>query len=261
MIKEGKFDSDASALQQRIEAHGRYGSQDLDAWVFSHTRIEPGSIVLDLGCGTGKQTLAMAQATGESGKIVSVDVSQEALGVLRSSAESFGISSRISVICSSLDDLAPHLEKIDFDRVVGCYSLYYARSPAKLFETIRAVLKTDGVFFFCGPTKNNNLALKNFHWALKGEDAPPETDAAVFMEETGIELANRYFGSCEASHFINPLRFDSAQAMYEYWSSYNLYEQELDEAFRASAAKYFTSHPIFESVKSVLGVKVVKRRG
>jgi SAM-dependent methyltransferase len=260
-MKEGRFDSDATALQQRINAHGRYGSQDLNAWVFSHITVEPGSSVLDLGCGTGKQSLALAHATGESGKIVSVDVSPEALAALRSSAQSLGILSRIALICSSLDDLAPRVERIHFERVIGCYSLYYAHDPAKLFATIAAVLNPGGVFFFCGPAKDNNLALRDFHWALKGEDAPPETDAAVFMEETGIELSNRYFGGCEVFRFSNPLRFDTAQALYDYWSSYNLYDEKLDVAFRTQAARHFESHPFFESIKRVVGVKAVKKCG
>ena len=39
--------------------------------------IEPGQTVLDIGCGPGTFSIAMAKMVGESGKVIAVDVQEE----------------------------------------------------------------------------------------------------------------------------------------------------------------------------------------
>jgi SAM-dependent methyltransferase len=42
--------------------------------------------ILELGCGTGKQSLALARLLGETGHVTAVDISAEALEALRNEA-------------------------------------------------------------------------------------------------------------------------------------------------------------------------------
>jgi len=123
---------------------------------------------------------------------------------------------------------------------------------------IYRVLKPGGILFFCGPAKDNNLELKQFHYTLRGEQPPAESEAAVFMEETGQRLARKLFAKVEIFTFQNPLRFNSANALYSYWSSYNLYDEKLDVDFKSAATKYFQTHSVFETNKRVIGVKAIK---
>ena len=39
--------------------------------------IEPGQTVLDLGCGSGTFTIAMARMVGEAGRVIAVDLQDE----------------------------------------------------------------------------------------------------------------------------------------------------------------------------------------
>ena len=258
MMEQGKFDTDVAALTRRIEAHGKYGSNDLNDWIFGLIALREGLSILDLGCGTGKQTIPMANAVGETGRLFSVDVSQDVLDFLSKSARDLGFERRITARCSALDDLERHMLPGAFDVVLASYSLYYARDSARVFDAVYRALKAGGVFLFCGPAKDNNLELKRFHCALDGQRTPAETGAAVFMEETGPYLARRLFSKVELFSFENPLRFDSAEALYGYWSSYNLYDQKLDSAFRTAAIKHFQSHSIFETTKRAIGVRTLK---
>jgi ubiquinone/menaquinone biosynthesis C-methylase UbiE len=51
-------------------------------------QLRPDMTVLDLGCGAGNYTLAIAQRLQESGRIIAIDLWQEGLASLRQSAQS-----------------------------------------------------------------------------------------------------------------------------------------------------------------------------
>src|SRR5215467_7647399 len=114
----GKFDTDAAALARRVEAHDQFSALDLNQWCFDLLAISPGMSILDLGCGTGKQSLAMARLVGQTGQVTAVDISAEALELLRNEAAKDGLNSRIELCRSDLDDLSGKIKGALFNRVI-----------------------------------------------------------------------------------------------------------------------------------------------
>jgi ubiquinone/menaquinone biosynthesis C-methylase UbiE len=53
--------------------------------------VAPGEAVLEVGCGTGAATLPLAEAVGESGRVVGVDISEPMLAVARRNAAESGL--------------------------------------------------------------------------------------------------------------------------------------------------------------------------
>jgi SAM-dependent methyltransferase len=58
---------------------------------FSLGRIEPGSTVLDLGCGAGTDLLIAAQMVGADGRVIGIDMTATMLARARQSAEEMGL--------------------------------------------------------------------------------------------------------------------------------------------------------------------------
>lgn len=259
-MKKRILETDVNALEQRILCHEKYGSYDLNRWVFDHIELAEGLSILELGCGIGKQTLQMAQMIGDTGHLLAVDISKEALDTLMQRAKELKLQKRIEVLCAGFDEVWEYLGVRRFDRVLGCYSLYYAKNPEMLFRVVLSVMNQGGILFFCGPSKNNNDEIKRFHYALRGEEKPARSEAAVFMEETGQKITLKLFHNIETFAFQNPIRFDTVDALYSYWSSYGLYDEELDADFKAAAEKYFQFHSIFETNKHVIGVRAMKQK-
>jgi ubiquinone/menaquinone biosynthesis C-methylase UbiE len=54
-------------------------------------RVEPGEVVLDLGCGAGADLLIAAQMTGPSGRAIGVDMTTAMLERTRASASEVGL--------------------------------------------------------------------------------------------------------------------------------------------------------------------------
>jgi len=54
-------------------------------------RIEPGAVVLDLGCGAGTDLLIAAQMTGSAGRVIGVDMTSAMLDRARESAGVMGL--------------------------------------------------------------------------------------------------------------------------------------------------------------------------
>ncbi len=255
MQKHGEFDTNAQALEKRLQAHEMFGSGDLNAWIMDNLQPQPDDDVLDLGCGTGKQSLPLAELVGPGGSVTSVDLSPEALGVLRQRAQAAGVADRLRLIESDLDELSAALPAGTFNKVLASFSLYYTADRRKLLTFLHGMMKLGGTLFFCGPSGANNQELKVFHNKLKGlEGAGAPTPAAAFLEQEGPDIVRQLFAECASVTFENPIRFDSADVLFEYWSSYNLYEAELADAFRAQAEAHFKTNDQFTTVKRVLGV-------
>jgi SAM-dependent methyltransferase len=254
----GEFNTDTDALEKRINSHEKFGSADIDDWIFTNLEISPALSIVDLGCGTGKQTIPMSKLVGKEGKILSVDISQESLYTLLTKAGQINTQNIITHLCCGLDDIHNSFKENSFDRILSSFSLYYSQNPYNVIGTVYTSLKNGGIFFFCGPSKDNNAELKSFHNKIKGINNSQLSGGALFMEETGQEITKEIFSSIEIFHFENKLNFDSPEALYSYWSSYNLYDREIENNFIAEAKRHFKENNAFETTKRVLGIKAKK---
>ena len=258
MKRTGRFDTDAAALARRIQINETYGSVDFDRWVFQHLELANGLSVLDLGCGTGKHTIPLCQLVGSEGRVTAFDISEQALAALSTRVKEAGVETQITIIKGDFDDVDTYLHGESFDRVLSSYALYYAKHPSKVLRFVHSALKPGGLLLFCGPARDNNRELRELHFTLQGKPFDPGTEASVFMEETGRELAYSLFSRVEIVELENTVRLDSADGLLSYWSSRNLYDENIAEAFRTAANRHFEAHSSFEIKKCITGVKAMK---
>lgn len=232
----GALDTDSAALKTRLDLQARLSSFDLNDWIFGHFPYERGQRWLDLGCGTGKQSIPLARA---GCVVTAVDKSAESLALVEADG--------IRTICCDLDDFAPARA---FDRAIASYSLYYARDPERL---IKEVANSTNGLFFCGPAHDNNLELRELVASVTGKPVEP-TRPAAFMEETGPRIAERYFARVEIFRFKNEVVFRDPDELFAYWTSHNLHDPAFDGAFRQAVP----AMP-FINVKRGVGVRALHR--
>ena len=64
-------------LEKRIEINRAYASADFDAWLLERLSVRSGEDILDVGCGSGAQTVPFATLVGLTGSVSALDISAE----------------------------------------------------------------------------------------------------------------------------------------------------------------------------------------
>jgi SAM-dependent methyltransferase len=114
-----------------------------------------GEHVVDIGCGTGTTTMALADSVGTSGQVTGVDISKPMLGLARERAAKAG--KNIAFIEADAS-VFPFTTTIDL--VFSRFGVMFFDQPAKAFENIHRALKPTGrLAFVCWrPAQENAWA-------------------------------------------------------------------------------------------------------
>ena len=104
-------------------------------------RIDPGAVVLDLGCGAGTDLLIAAQMTGADGRVIGVDMTSSMLERARASAAEMGIAN--VELHESLIESLP-LENASVDVVISNGVIDLVPDKDAVFDEIDRVLRPGG---------------------------------------------------------------------------------------------------------------------
>jgi SAM-dependent methyltransferase len=104
-------------------------------------RIEPGQVVLDLGCGAGTDLLIAAQMTGPAGRVIGVDTTSAMLERTRASAAEMNLA-RVELHESLIESLP--IEDACVDVVISNGVIDLVPDKEAAFDEIDRVLRPGG---------------------------------------------------------------------------------------------------------------------
>ena len=110
--------------------------------------IEPGQTVLDLGCGSGTFTIAMARMVGEAGRVIAVDLHDEMLQIVKQKAAKEGLACRITIHKSEPDRIGIS-DKVDF--ALAFYMIHEVPDLDAVLMEIASLLKPSGKLLIAEP--------------------------------------------------------------------------------------------------------------
>lgn len=110
--------------------------------------VTPGSVALDLGCGMGWASLALARMVGPEGRVVSLDLQPQMLNALIRKARRVGLAERIATIEGQADGLDLDGEA---DFAVGFWMVHEVPDARQLLEAVRKALVPGGRFLVAEP--------------------------------------------------------------------------------------------------------------
>jgi len=132
-----------------------------------------GERLLDVGCGCGQTTLALAERVGASGTVLGVDISRPMLEVARDRA--VGLP---QARFEEADAQTHRFAAGAFDGVFSRFGVMFFEDPGAAFENLRAALKPDGrLAFVCWRAPAENLWMTTpLMAALRHLPPPPPTE-------------------------------------------------------------------------------------
>lgn len=124
-------------LDRQLEPLGKAGIQALAP--------QPGERILDIGCGCGATSLALAEAVGNAGSVLGVDISEPMLEVARARQH---LSKGNAATFRIADAQTAALGETPFDAAFSRFGVMFFADPVAAFANIRASLKPEGRLTF-----------------------------------------------------------------------------------------------------------------
>lgn len=134
--------------------------------------VKPGMTVMDIGCGMGFCSIAMARMVGNEGKVIAVDLQQKMLDVLAKRAKKAGVAERIETHRCEADSLGVDTA-VDF--VLAFMMVHEVPNARRLLTEVHAYLKLKGKLLIAEP---------RFHVSGRAFQA-----TVTVAEEVGLHLA------------------------------------------------------------------------
>lgn len=147
--------------------------------------VKPGMTVMDVGCGMGFCSIAMARMVGEDGKVIAVDLQQKMLDVLVERAKKAGVAERIETHRCEADNFGVDTA-VDF--VLAFMMVHEVPDARRLLEQVHACFKPGGKFFVAEP--RSHVPAAQFNAMVK------------IAEEVGLTLSEQpHVRWCRAAVF------------------------------------------------------------
>lgn len=110
--------------------------------------VKEGMTVLDLGCGPGFFSVAMAGMVGKTGKVLSADLQEGMLQKVCDKIKGTELENRIQLVKCKKDSVNVH-DQVDF--ILTFYMIHEVQDKNSLFKQLRALLKDGGQFLLVEP--------------------------------------------------------------------------------------------------------------
>ena len=148
----------SDSLRGRLDLNRKYQSLDFPTWLFEHIDVAEGADLLDVGCGTGVQSLEFARLVGGEGRVCAVDLSADSIAALNANPEK---SPNLTAGVGNMADLAAIITEQfpvqRFDIVHSAYALYYAPDPKAVLGVMLGALKPAGRLYVSAPVRPHGM--------------------------------------------------------------------------------------------------------
>ncbi len=110
--------------------------------------VEPGHTVVDIGCGSGFFTLAMARIVGDEGRVIALDVQRQMLDRTRRRAERRGLARRVEFHMAGRDRLGL-TQTVDF--ALAFWMVHEVPDRDAFLAEVDSILKPDAHLLLAEP--------------------------------------------------------------------------------------------------------------
>jgi ubiquinone/menaquinone biosynthesis C-methylase UbiE len=176
---------------QRFYAANRASKRFMDAWLREH--CAPGRLVLDYCCGTGLNTLFMAECGAD---VVGIDISPESARAARARLTDEGLAERAKFVLTDAERTAFGDRTFD---IILCNGVLHHLDSGAAFAELSRILKPGGRVF-CVEALAHNPVFQLYRRLTP--HMRTEWEADHILSRRQITLARQHFQSVE-THFFH----------------------------------------------------------
>ncbi len=242
------FQETTKDLAVRIDIHSKFGARNIDSWMLDLINLQPDNVILDVGCGSGKQCFGYYDYLNGKATITGGDVSEELLEQAR--AEDKNRNSGIKFVHLNFNNRFP-FENNTFDFVSCCFAIYYAENVPFTIDEVYRIIKPGGRFFTTGPMPQNKQLFYDIIREATGKQIPLMPGSSRFSTEFYSTIKSM-FNKVDLHIFENPLTFDSIEPYLDYTRASMSEDRKLWSSF-------FNNKDDFEKIMNQIS-EVAKRR-
>jgi len=119
-----------------------------DPYAILKPYLREGMIAIDLGCGMGYFSRAMAKIVGDAGTVIAVDLQKEMLDITSKRAEKDRVARRIRFLLAKEDDIG-FTGQVDF--ALAFWMVHEVTDTCKFFLQVYTILEPAGTFLIAEP--------------------------------------------------------------------------------------------------------------
>lgn len=221
VIKQYQSDDN---LNRRINIHNySTGAIPWAEWVLEHLELSEGMSILCLGCGNASNLIAVAENLPRNLTFLLTDYSE---GMLEAAKE--GLAAKKAVLEEKNIKISYQVADANclslvgsFDRITANHMLYHVEKRRELFQKVKQLLKTDGMF--CATTIGETHMQELHEYVEQFDDhieQPFQNITCGFLLENGRAQLAEVFSDIECVICNSDLLVDEAEPIYEYVYSY-----------------------------------------
>lgn len=236
------------SLATRLNINKAYGSADFDRWLLERLRPMPGEDVLDVGCGTGAQTLPLAERVGPQGSVSAVDISAQSIATLRAA---LAPGQRVQAEVGDMAELARLIRSVfavkRYDLAQSTYALYYAKERLEVLRVMRDALKPGGRLAVFTPAAPHGLV----DLAARCHEIPqPVYDSLNFGPDVVVPWFDANLRRVETHRFHNEISIPSVAETMTFYRATTYYDAAAEDKIRDHVAAAVAKRGAFRYEKN-----------
>lgn len=223
-----------ASLDTRIDLNRKYQSVDFADWHMRRLDVRPGEKILDVGCGTGNQSLRFLKDIGPRGRVSALDISESSVASLLSTA---GGDPRLEAVASDMAHLASvirdQFHQKQYTLAQSAYALYYSPEREAVLQTMADSIYDFGRVAVFTPTGPHGMV----EMAAKFGPIPDAVyDSLDFAEARLLPMFRSMFWDVRIDYFQSEMRVTSLADFMDFYRATTYFDAnasgELEEYAR-----------------------------
>jgi ubiquinone/menaquinone biosynthesis C-methylase UbiE len=185
----------------------------------------PGERALDVGCGRGAATIALAEAVGNDGHVTGIDLSPRMIEACRADVAGLGLS---NIDVQVMDALSPSLPAAGYDLIVSSLVVFFLPDPPAALSAWRRLLTAPGgrlaiaTFGHRDPVWDAVDATFRPYLPARMLDARTTGAAGPFSSDAGVEelVGAAGYIDVRTTHFDTEVTFADVDEWHEFTRSH-----------------------------------------